>query len=212
MSKILFVGNLESPYIEEVLENLILSGKELIMSDDSYQVLREFAHENEMIRSSIETWSWNDTPADFHVQDAIMDLFPCLYPDTIDPIKLKRLLNISQHSKRSYGSFRLGFGVQEELFDLFLAQFFEVTEIVYFDLVSSLQLLNPANQLEYRKRSYGFLRFIDKQEYMLSKQNLLMKRYKIINKIPFYESFSEKFGHSAYISHYVFSKQSVKGD
>jgi hypothetical protein len=206
MSKTLFVGNLESPFIKEVLETLVLSGKELIMSVDSYQVLGEFTYDNEMIRNRIQTWSWNDTVADFKVQDAIMDLFPYLYPDTINPITLKRLLKVSQHAKRSYGSFRLGFGVQEELFDLFLAQFFEATELAYFDILSSLQLLNPASQLEYRKRSYEFLRFIDKKKYMLSEQNLLLKRYKIINPIPFYESFSEKFGHPAFISHYVFEK------
>lgn len=206
MSKTLFVGNMESPFIKEVLETLILSGKELIMSVDSYQVLIELAYNNELISSGIQTWAWNDRVADFHVQDAIMDLFPYLYPDTINPVAMKRLLNVTQHSKRSYGNFRLGFGVQEELFDLFLAQHFEATELAYFDVLSSLQLLNPASQLEYRKRSYEFVRFIDKEKYMLSEQNLISKRYKIIRPIPFYESFSEKFGHPAFVSHYVLEK------
>lgn len=206
MSKTLFVGNLESPFIKEVLETLVLSGKELIMSVNSFQVLGEYALENEMIRNKIKTWSWNDTIADFHVQDAIMDLFPYLYPDTINPITMKKLFNVSQNSKRSYGNFRLGFGVQEELFDLFLAQFFEANELAYFDILSSLQLLNPVNQLEYRKRSCEFLRFIDKEKYALSEQNLLLKRYEIISPIPFYESFSERFGHPAFISYYVLEK------
>ncbi|WP_225999288.1 hypothetical protein [Paenibacillus sp. BJ-4] len=206
MSKTLFIGNMESPLIKEVLETLVLSGKELIMSLDSYQVLGEFMFDNEMIRNRVQTWSWNDSAADFHIQDAIMDLFPYLYPDTFNPIKLEKLLNVSQQYKRSYSSFRLGFGVQEELFDLFLAQFFEVTELAYFDVLSSLQLLNPASQLEYRKRAYGFLRFKDKEQFILSEQSLLSKRYEITRSIPFYESFSEKFGHPAFISHYVIEK------
>ncbi|OBZ14205.1 hypothetical protein A8L34_09600 [Bacillus sp. FJAT-27264] len=207
MSKTLFIGNMESPLIKEVLETLVLSGKELIMSVDSYQVLGECTFDNEMIRNRVQTWSWNDSAADFHIQDAIMDLFPYLYPDTFNPIKLEKLLNVSQQYKRSYSSFRLGFGVQEELFDLFLAQFFEVTELAYFDVLSSLQLLNPASQLEYRKRAYGFLRFKDKEQFILSEQSpLLSKRYEITRSIPFYESFSEKFGHPAFISHYVIEK------
>jgi hypothetical protein len=206
MSKTLFIGNMESPFIKEVVKTLLNSGKELIMSVDSYQMLGEFVHENEMSSSRIQTWSWNGAAADYHVQDAIMDLFPYLYPDTINPITMKRLLNVSQDSKRSFGNFRLGFGAQEELFDLFLAQFFEATELAYFDILSSLQLLNPVSQLEYRIRSYGFLHFIDKEKYVLSEHNLLSKRYKIISPIPFYESFSEKFGHPAIISHYVLEK------
>lgn len=206
MSKTLFIGNLESPFIEKILETLVLSGKELIMSVDSYKVLRQFIYDNEMIRSKIQTWSWNGMAADFHVQDAIISLFPYLYPDTTSHTKLKKLLNISQHSIRSYSSFRLGFGVQEELFDLFLAQYVEADELVYFDILSSLQLLNPVNQLEYRKSSYEFLRFVDKKTYILSGKDLVLKRYKIIRSIPFYESFSKKFGHPDFISHYVFEE------
>jgi hypothetical protein len=206
MSKVLFVGNLESLYIKEVVENLISSGKELIMNVDTYKVLKEFEDCSEEISNNIKTWSWNDVSADFYVQDAVAQLFPYLYPDTIDCIKLKDLLGVSYNSKRSYGNFRLGFGVQEELFDLFLAHFFGVKEIVYFDLLLSLQLLNPVSQLEYRKNSYEFLRFIDKKEYMVSGKNLISKKYKITNKIPFYEEFSDKFGYDAVISHYSFIK------
>lgn len=206
MNKILFVGNLESPFIKEVLEALVLSDKGLIMSVDGYQDLREFMDDNEKISSKIYTWSWNDEDADFHVQDAIIRLFPYLYPDTISHTKLKKSLNVSQSSTRSYSSFRLGFGVQEELFDLFLAQYFGATELVYFDIFSALQLLNPVNQLEYRKSAYEYLRFIDKEKYVLSGKNLVIKRYKIISSIPFYESFSEKFGHPDFISHYIFEQ------
>ena len=201
MSRTLFFGNLESPFIKEVIKTLVLSGKELVMSTNSIQILGEIKYGNKLINSSILTWSWNDTVADFHIQDAIVDLFPYLYPDTINPFALKKLLNVSQYPIRSYGSFRLGFGVQEELFDLFLAHIVEASELAYFDLISSLQLLNPVNQLEYRKNSYGFLRFIGKETLVLFEQKLQIKKYEIIRQIPFYESFSKKFGHPGFISY-----------
>lgn len=206
MSKTLFIGNLESPFIYEVVRTLILSGKELIMSVDSYQRLYKFKQDSEMIHNRIKTWSWNETSADYYIQDKIIDLFPYLYPDTINIDILKKKLNISQDFRRGFGSFRLGFGVQEELFDLFLTQCFEANELAYFDLLTSLQLLNPANQLEYRKRGCEFLRFINKEDYMLSEQKLISKKYKIISVIPFYESFFEKFGYPAFVSQYVVEK------
>ncbi|MDR0404880.1 MAG: hypothetical protein LBH37_03735 [Oscillospiraceae bacterium] len=206
MSKTLFIGNIESPFIKETLNSLVQSGKKLIMSVDSFQIVGKIIYDDKMISDKIQTWSWNNKDADFHIQDSIIDLFPYLYPDAIDPDALKKLLNISQYPARSYSSFRLGFGVQEELFDMFLAQHLGVNEIAYFDVLSSLQLLNPVNQLEYRKKSYEFLRFIDKENYILSKQNLILKRYKIIRPIPFFESFSEKFGHPDFINHYVIEK------
>ena len=119
-------------------------------------------------------------------------------------------MNVSQYSKKSYSSFRLGFGAQEELFDLFLAHIFCATEIVYFDLISSLQLLNPVNQLEYRKNSYEFLSFIEKQQLLISNQLFEVKKYKLAKTIPFYESFSEQFANSLFITHYVPSKQKVR--
>lgn len=206
MSKTLFVGNLESPFLKEVVETLILSGKKLIISADSFKILENIVHKNKVISNMIQTWSWNDTVADFHIQDTIMDLFPYLYPDAICPTAMKRLFNVSLHSTRSYGSFRLGFGVQEELFDLYLAHIFEASELAYFDLLSSLQLLNPINQLEYRKSSYEFLRFISKETLVLFEQRLEVKKYKIIRQIPFFESFSKKFGFPDFISHYTFIK------
>lgn len=141
--------------------------------------------------------------ADYYIQDVIIDVFPYLYPDAVDSVVLKKLLKIPFICRKSYGNFRLGFGVQEELFDLFLAQLFDVEEIAYFDLISSMQLLNPVSQLEYRKKSYEFFRYVDKEYYNLSDQMLVSKRYKIINPIPFFESFTKEIGHAALISHYT---------
>lgn len=206
MNKILFIGNVESPYIKEVLEQLLSTGKQIIMSANSYHILDNLIRKINLTSNCIETWSWNDVEADYYVQDSLMDIFPYLYPDTINPIIMNNLLDISHYPKRSYGSFRLGFGVQEELFDLYLAQYVGATEIAYFDIISSLQLLNPINQFEYRKRSYEFLRFVNKAKYNVNEKNLIIKRYKIIRSIPFYEGFSKKFGYPPFISHYIFEE------
>ena len=206
MNKTLFVGNIESPFIIKVMEMLVLSDKELIIGIDSYKMLYNYLYTNRKIKNRIKTWSWNNTIADYNVQDLIIDLFPYLYPDTINNNVTKKLLGTSGCTKRSFGNFRLGFGVQEELFDLFLAQYFDVNELAYFDILSSLRLLNPVGQIEYRKKSCGFLRFIGSDVYMLSEQKLLCKKYKIISPIPFFESFSEKFEFRNTISHYSIEK------
>ena len=205
MSKTFFVGNMESPFIKEVLNKLIFCGKEIIMSADSVQKLGKC----DTLKGSIQTWSWNGVDADLHIQNDIMSVFPYLYPDTISYAKMESLFNNPPHFKKTYSNFRLGFGVQDELFDLFLTQLFGAAELAYFDVLTSLRLLNPVNQLEYRKRSYEFLRFSSKDIFLLSERNLAVRRYKIIRPIPFYNYFSEKFGYPTSVSYYVLEDEIV---
>ncbi len=202
MNKVLFIGRMDSPYIVDVLKILSSSEKKIIISMDSYQLLKKRIDKIETL-CGITTWSWNNENANIYLNiDDIVEVFPYLYPDTVNLEFVKEFLNIKFCSQRSYGNFRLGFGVQEELFDLFLARFLGVNEIIYFDILSSLQLLNPKNQLEYRKKAYEFLRFLEKHEIQLSREKLSIRMYKIIKAIPFYESFSFEFGFPEYISYY----------
>ena len=204
MSKIFFIGNTESPYFGEIVQKIVLTGNDLIMNLDSYKQLLRLKLEKDFDYASIKTWSCDDNFSDYHVKSQIRGLFPFLYPDTIDRHAMKRLLNLSTQAHRGLGGFRLGFGVQEELFDLFLAHTCGANEIVYFDLLTSLQLLNPVNQLEYRKQSYEFLRFVNKEEMEISDQIMALRRYRIINSIPFYESFSARYDYPKLITHLVF--------
>lgn len=192
MSRTLFFCNLESPGVDDIVKLLNLQGKTLVMSANSIDILGREKFKDELQNKRIMSWSWKDEEADFYIQNAIVDIFPYLYPDTINPDVFKKLLNVSPRITRSYGSFRLGFGVQEELFDIFIASIVGASEIAYFELLSSLQLLNPVNQLEYRKSSYEFLKFIGKETIYSFGKKIQIKKYKIIRQIPFYESFSEK--------------------
>ena len=202
MSKTLWIGNLESPFIANAMEALISSGKELIISADSAQILGEVMYSSKLISGGVKTWSWNHTNADYDIGDVCIDLFAYIYPDTINTTVTKRLLGVPVRSRRSFGSFRLGFGVQEELFDLFLAQYFGANELAYFDVLPSLRLLNPASQLEYRRRSSGFFRFAESETYELAERKLRSKKYRIAGPIPFYEEFSERYGFPDFVSHY----------
>ena len=119
MSKIFFIGNTESPYFGEIVQKIVLTGNDLIMNLDSYKQLLRLKLEKDFDYASIKTWSCDDNFSDYHVKSQIRGLFPFLYPDTIDRHAMKRLLNLSTQAHRGLGGFRLGFGVQEELFDLF---------------------------------------------------------------------------------------------
>lgn len=200
MNKMLFVGNMESPYIKEVLNAILSPNKRLIMSESSFYKLDGF---NNDLRQQIQIWSWNNNNSDFCVGfNDILNLFPHIYPDTIDLYKFRDLLNVSMDKQRTYGDFRLGFGAQEELFDLYLTHLFGASELVYFELMNSLQLLNPMNQLEFRKKSYGYLDFLSKNILMLSNHKLIQRKYRISRLIPFFESFSSEFEYAKNVSFY----------
>lgn len=197
MNKILFVGNMESPYIEEVLCTIISPNERFIMSESSFQKLGDF---NSHLKKQLQTWSWKSN-SDLYVGfNEILHIFPYIYPDTIDLHKFHDLSNVFMNTKRTFANFRLGFGVQEELFDLYLTHLFSASGLVYFELSNSIQLLNPVNQIEFRKKSYGYLEFLSKNIFVLSNCKLVQRKYRISNLIPFFENFSREFEYAKIIS------------
>lgn len=202
MNKTLFLGNLESPYIFEALNRMLYFYDNIVISDENYKILMKHHVYKWRRLYKIQTWSWNDRSADYYVREQIIKAFPYLYPDVISRDYIK-VFNNEMRKQKSYGSFRLGFGVQEELFDIFVCRYVGAEEIVYFDMLPSLQLFDPVNQWEYRKRLYEFMHFENKDEYVLLEKTVSVKKYRIINKIPFYEEFWDKYGFPVCISQHI---------
>ncbi|HAU86733.1 MAG TPA: hypothetical protein DCW90_14950 [Lachnospiraceae bacterium] len=203
MGRVLFIGDIESPQIMEAIKQLISSGKEIVISMSSAELLNVTFHDQAEIVSKIKTWSWDEETADYYIGDHVMDVIPYIYPNTINQEVMKLILSESYIPQKTYKNFRLGFGVQEELFDLFVANVVGASEIVYYEVLSSMQLLNPAGQLEYRRRSYGFFEYVDKEIDIWGDIELVKKRYRIVGEIPFYEEFSKKYGHPVHVFHYL---------
>lgn len=156
--------------------------------------------------NKIQTWSWNDRSADYYIHEQIIEVFPYLYPDAINRNYIKDFFSNQIDKRKTYGSFRLGFGAQEELFDIFVCKCVDAEGIVYFDMLSSLQLFDPVNQWEYRKRAYEFMRFEMKDKYVLLGKVVSVKKYSIISNIPFYEEFWDKYGFQLYISQHIITE------
>jgi len=195
MNNMLFLGNIESPYLKDILVVLAESGKTLILDSKTFKKVEPLYCEKKGI-TWLKQWDWKDKNVDYYIDDEIIDVYPYLYPDALDLRHYKEYFPVEIQSRKSFSNFRLGFGVQEELFDLYLAHFCQASEIIYFDIESSLSLFNPVNQIAYRKSKSEFIKFLSKQTVSINERlSLKIRTYELTGEIPFFHDFTSKFVH-----------------